>query len=148
MKLFVGLVLFCLVVIGCSTPKKSYIESVSKPIVDSFFTEVRNGQSLSVKRLLSRNAYIDVNDSTTNELIKQFDQIPNSFGPLLDYQLIRTRTIGSDLILYSYLAKYQTKFYRFNFVFYNNSKAVAIYRFSYDDNLVLELEESMKFGSR
>ena len=57
---------------------------------------------------------------------------------------MRKKLLEDDLGVYSYLVRYEKKFYRFVFVFYNNSKAVKIYRFSFDDTIDIELEEAIK----
>jgi hypothetical protein len=58
---------------------------------------------------------------------------------------LKKRFMNDDIGMYSYLAKYDKKFYRFVFMFYNNGKTVKLYKFLFDDNIDLELEESLKF---
>lgn len=50
--------------------------------------------------------------------------------------------------IYSFLVKYEKKFYRFIFTFYNTGTKIKIYKFSYDDVLDLELEESLKLYTK
>jgi hypothetical protein len=58
--------------------------------------------------------------------------------------LIKKKSINDDIAVYSYLAKYDKKFYRFLFVFYNNGIKTKIYKFLFDDTAELEIEESLK----
>jgi len=65
-------------------------------------------------------------------------------GPYRGESLLKKRTINDDIAVYSYLAKYDKKFYRFIFVFYNNGLKTRIYKFLFDDTAELEMEESLK----
>ncbi len=54
------------------------------------------------------------------------------------YRLIGEKKIGNDI------ATYSKRLYRFTFMFYNNDKTIKLYKFVFDDNMDVELEESLK----
>jgi hypothetical protein len=94
--------------------------------------------------LLLSNKNIDFTDSATTKLKEGFKNINELSGKYLGYKLLKKRIVLDDIAIYSYLVKYEKKFYRFIFIFYNTGAKVNIYKFAYDDVLDLELEESLK----
>jgi hypothetical protein len=94
--------------------------------------------------LLSSNENIDLKDSSTIVLKDKFSNINRFSGAYRGNSLIKKKSINDDIAVYSYLAKYDKKFYRFVFVFYNNGVKTKIYKFMFDDTAELEIEESLK----
>jgi hypothetical protein len=141
--IFTLLVLFSL---SCnSQPAISKMDKVALPIIDSFFAKVARGESdNAIATLLSGNPHIDPNDSSVIDLRNKFDIISNAVGDFRGKSLIKKRSLNEEVSVYSYLAKYEKKFYRFWFMFYNNGSKIAIYKFRFDDDLDAELEESLK----
>ncbi len=123
----------------------SGLNSTSTRLIDAFFQKLKDGNYKSgIEELLNSNHNIDLKDSATFNLLKSFEYINSSSGKYITSKEIRQRKLEEDIAVYSYLVKYETKFYRFIFVFYNNDQEIALYKFSFDDNLSLELEESIK----
>lgn len=134
---------------SCSQSKKndalSEIDKKSIPVIQDFFKKIQDGQyKTAVDFLFRQNENIDLNDSLTISLRDKFNHINETAGSFISQRLIRKKGLGEDLGVYSYLAKYDKKFYRFTFVFYNNGKDVKIYRFAFDDTPDVELEEAIK----
>jgi len=77
-------------------------------------------------------------------LKKKFNDINESFGKFISYRLLRKKLLDDDLGVYAYFVRYEKKFYRFVFVFYNNGNEVKVYRFAFDDTADIELEEAIK----
>ena len=145
MKAFLGL--FVLIVIGCNSQSvKKNIDKSAIPIIESFFKNVETKDPTdALGALLGSNPNIDLKDSASLNLKNSFVLINEAAGPYRGYRLLKKRFINDDIGIYSYLAKYDKKFYRFVFMFYNNGKSVKLYKFLFDDNIDLELEESLKF---
>jgi len=121
------------------------MDKVAIPIIESFFTKVAKGESdNAITNLISGNPNIDLNDSSMIDLRNKFKIINHSVGAFRSKSLIKKRTLNEDISVYSYLAKYEMKFYRFWFMFYNNDSTISIYKFRFDDDLDVELEESLK----
>lgn len=133
--------------IGCnSQSSKSIIDKNALPLIDSFFKTVKNQEaSVALEHLLKSNPNIDVADSATLRLKDNFILINQASGVYMGNRLLKKRFIEDDIGIYSYLAKYEKKFYRFVFMFYNNGNSVKLYKFLFDDNLDVELEESLKY---
>lgn len=143
-KLGVGFLLVSLFFNSCRT-KTSSIDSYCLTATTNFFNRIGTSDySLALDSLLLSNKDIDFTDSTTIKLKEEFKGINELSGRYLGYKLLRKRIVQDDIAIYSYLVKYEKKFYRFIFIFYNTGTKVNIYRFGYDNALDLELEESLK----
>jgi len=141
------LISFVVLFAGCnSQPSQSYLEKAAIPIIDSFFVGLRkNDVSNSLVQLLTSNPNISLNDSITQDLKNKFILINETAGTYMGERLVKKRLLENDIAVYSYLVKYDRKFYRFIFMFYNNGKTVKLYKFLFDDDIDMELEGSLKF---
>jgi len=118
---------------------------VCNPVITKFFQNVElKKYDAAIDELLSENENIDLKDSATIALKSKFSVINQVSGVYRGNTLLKKRSIGDDIAIYSYLAKYDKKFYRFTFEFYNNGVRVKIYKFLFDDSVEFELEESLK----
>jgi hypothetical protein len=126
--------------------KSSSMDSACFPIIESFFEKIKTSNFRSaLNDLLNSNPNINPNDSSTIKLKEEFKTLNEISGNYIGYRLFKKRTIVDDIAIYSYIVKYEKKFYRFVFVFYNASNNnVKIYKFSLDETAELELEESLK----
>jgi hypothetical protein len=125
--------------------KDSKLDATCIPIIDSFFNKIQaNNYKSAVDGLLLMNENIDPKDSSTIQLKARFSEINQYSGKFIGTSLIKKRSINDDISVYSYLAKYDKKFYRFIFIFYNNGINTKIYSFKFDDNVDAEIEESLK----
>jgi len=148
MKYCKVLVLICFLC-GCkntdNSNKINKFDSLCIPIIETFFHKVESKKyDPAIDELLSANENIDLKDSATIALKSRFSVINQVSGLYRGNSLIRKRSINEDIAIYSYLAKYDKKFYRFIFEFYNNGVQTKIYKFLFDDSAEYELEESLK----
>jgi hypothetical protein len=148
MKYLLGIFFICIV--GCKSSNQDYVNNYSldkeaKTTIDIFFKKVESRDyKIAIQSLLAQNEDIDMKDSTTINLMDKFEYINKMSGKYVGNQLLRKRLLNSDIGIYSYLVKYDRKFYRFIFEFYNNGNGSRIYKFKFDDTLDLEMEESLK----
>lgn len=146
------IILLCLFsFIGCTMqPKKhldkSLIKTSALPSIVTFFKLLSSGKTdTAVSQLLSSNENISIEDSATINIKDKLRLISSSSGRFIDYKLLREKAVDDCIEMYSYIARYEKKYYRFIFVFYNNGESVKIYKFLFDENIDYELEESLKF---
>lgn len=139
-----------LILHGCDRNKEKendseYLDTQSSTIIKSFFESVQSGTyQNALAELLKKNRDIDLQDSMTLALERKFNAINQSSGKFVSDRLLRKKRIADDLGVYSYFVKYEKKFYRFIFTFYNNGSQVKIYKFSFDDVIDVELEEAIR----
>lgn len=137
--------IFITLMAGCSSTKQLAIEISSQKEITYFFERMSNRSSLTaLDSLLLTNKYFNFSDSVTIKLRNQFEDLNLTAGRFIGESLLNKRIISNDLAAYSYLAKFESKFYRFLFIFYNSGEQTKIYKFSFDDNIDLEIEESIK----
>lgn len=151
MKPILNLLFAIWVLSGCSNKitssnnSNSALEKKCIPVIEAFFSDISNGTpEVAVDNLLLSNSFINKSDSTILELKNKFILINKLSGKFVGYTLLKKREISNDLAIFSYLSKYETKFYRFVFLFYNNGSDVRIYKFMFDSVLDIEIEESLK----
>lgn len=138
---------FILISVGCNSQSPTFVlEKRATPIIDSFFNGIEAGKVKdAMEKLIENNPNLNKNDSTTISLIQNLVTTNDASGSYMGNRLLKKRLLGDDIGLYVYLVKYEKRFYRFVFTFYNNGKTVRLYKFQFDDSLDAELEESQKF---
>jgi len=139
----------CFLFFGCkggdNKDSASNLDSICVPIIDGFFQKMgTNNYKAAVDDLLSSNENIDLKDSGTIAMKDRFSAINQLSGAYRGKSLLKKKSINDDIAIYSYLVKYDKKFYRFVFVFYNNGVHTKIYKFLFDDTVEIEVEESLK----
>jgi len=130
---------------SCRTTQLSSVDSYCLAVTKNFFNRMGTPEyATALDSLLLSNKNIDFTDSATTKLREGFKNVNELSGKYLGYKLLKKRVVQDDIAIYSYLVKFEKKFYRFIFIFYNTGTRVSIYKFAYDDVLELELEESLK----
>ena len=130
--------------LSCREKKVSTIEMTSIRVINDFFEKSKDDNAKAINELLSSNPNIDLQDSTTIELEKGLGKIYKHSGEFIEYRLLRKKILGDDIASFSYLVKFEKIFFRFNFIFYCVKGKTLIYKFSYDDVLDEEIEQSLK----
>ncbi len=89
---------------------------------------------------------MNLSDSSVVNIRNQFKNINHQSGIYKGSKLLKQKSVGeNDLEAFIYFVKYERNYYRFTFIFYNNGDVSRLYKFYFDDNIVAELEESLKF---
>jgi hypothetical protein len=136
----------CLALNNCGTPKKvdANLDKECLPQIESFFNGLKaGGYKASLEDLLESNPAFDMKDSSVLNLVLKFKNLNEGSGKYIQYKILKKRSIESDVAIYSCLAKYEIKFYRFIFIFYKATDRAVIYKFKFDDELDVELEASI-----
>lgn len=135
---------------GCKSPAVKHEDGTelsrkSAIIVNSFFKSIKSGDYIKgLNQLLGGNDIIDMKDSGTILMQNKFRFLNEASGKFVSEKLLRKRNLGNDVAVYIYFVKYDKKFYRFTFTFYNNDSVVKIYKFSFDDTIDTEMVESLR----
>lgn len=121
------------------------IEKKGDSLISDFFKGIKSGKyDKALEELLSQNENIDLKDSATFSLQEKFKGINQYSGVYIDSKLLKKRFVNNAVGIFTYLVRYEKKFYRFTFIYYDNGIKVSIYKFTFDDVLEFELEESQK----
>lgn len=111
-----------------------------------FFSQYKEGGiNKAVDFIFSTNESLKENSREEIDALKsQLDSITPLLGKFSGYEQIANRAVGTNLRLLSYLIKYEKQPLRFTFVFYRPNDTWVIQNFSFDGNVVEELEESAR----
>lgn len=136
-----------IIITGCGVQSgKNLMDKTALPLIDSFYSKAqRKEAALAIEGLLSSNPNINLGDSSVLDLKSKFIFLNENSGSFMGYKILKKRYIQDDIAVYSCLGKYDKKFYRFIFIFYNNGVKTRLYKFLFDDYLEAELEGSLKF---
>lgn len=145
--------LFIIIAIsGCTTnadtaseKSKPVLKAAITPVIESFFKKIAANQTdAAINDLLSTNENISVNDSSIIDLKFKLSNVTASSGKYVDHKLLKEKEIAGSFALCSYLVRYDKKFYRFFFEFYNNGTTTKIYKFRFDATADIEAEEALR----
>jgi len=117
-------------------------------IIDTFFKKIKSdGTDPAIDYLFSTNKLFN-NVAQINLLKIKLDSLQRSVGQYVGHELIAQKSAGTSLVFYSYLAKFTVQPIRFTFMFYKAQTDWVLYRFKYDDQMDLELEEAGKINNK
>jgi hypothetical protein len=136
------------IILGCNVTNKNILtmDKDCMPLIDTFFSKVYNNKAAdALNDLLASNNNFNVNDSSMIDLKRKFKLINEYAGRNTGYKIVRKRELADDIAMYSCIVKYEKKFYRFIFTFYKSNSGTKIYKFAFDDNIDVEMEESLKY---
>lgn len=112
-------------------------------LIDQFATNLAEvSADTAVTQLFSTNQWMSRNLDATDQVSRQLSNTLPLIGNFIGKELITKKQVGTSLVLYSYLFKYERQPIRFNFVFYTPTDEWVIYKFNYDDKLDDELIEA------
>ncbi len=113
-------------------------------ITDEFFEIYEKAPLKAIDYAFNNNKWIKSNTETIESLKTQFASTLKLLGEFYGYEEITEKTIGKNILLRSYLLKYDLQPIRFTFIFYKPNEDWRVQNFKYDDSILIELEESAK----
>lgn len=116
-------------------------------IIDGFFKKYKTNADSAVDYLFGTNKYFS-NPAGTAQLKAKLDSMRLSLGSYVGHELIVQKTATPSLILYSYLVKHEIQPLRFTFIFYRAHSDWVFYRFLFDDQMDLEMEDAAKISNK
>ena len=140
-------------VAGPVTAKRTAVKlppSLKTPValIDSFFAKYKkDGTGAAIDYLFGTNKMFN-NEAAIAVLKAKLDSAQRSFGQYIGRELISRESAGASLVFYSYLVKFTVQPMRFEFMFYKPQNDWLLYRFKYDDQMEVELEEAGKINNK
>ncbi|HZY37018.1 MAG TPA: hypothetical protein VFE53_10235 [Mucilaginibacter sp.] len=116
-------------------------------IIDGFFKKYKTSADSAVDYLFGTNKYFS-NPAGIAQLKAKLDSMRLSLGLYVGHELIVQKTASPSLILYSYLVKHEIQPVRFTFIFYRPHSDWVFYRFLFDDQMDLEMEDGAKISNK
>jgi hypothetical protein len=149
----------CAFTVRAQAPVSPAVPATQKPVVapapksalaiiDDFFKKYKDeGTGPAVDYLFGTNKNF-TNTAGIAEMKVRLDSLRQSTGAYLSKELIAQRSSSPSLYLYSVLVKFEIQPIRFTFIFYKPKAEWTLYRFKYDDQMDLELEEAAKINNK
>ena len=117
-------------------------------IIDTFFKKYKlEGTGPAIDYLFATNKFF-TNAAGIVTLKTKLDSLRLSLGLYMGKELITQRSATPSLIFYSILAKHEIQPIRFTFIFYKPQNDWVLYRFKFDDQMDIELEEAGKITNK
>ena len=117
-------------------------------LVNIFFKKYKDdGTGPAIDYLFGTNKYF-TNTAGINQLKTKLDSLRQGIGTFLGKDLIVQRNASNSLVFYSYLVKHEIQPIRFTFIFYKPQNDWVLYRFKYDDQMDVELEDAGKINNK
>ena len=116
-------------------------------IIDNFFKKYKTSPDSAVDYLFGTNKYFS-NPAGIAQLKAKLDSMHEALGAYSGKELIVQKMASPSLILYSYLVKHDVQPIRFTFIFYRPHSDWVFYRFLFDDQMDLEMEDGAKISNK
>ena len=116
-------------------------------VIDNFFKKYKNSPDSAVEYLFGTNKYFS-NPAGIAQLKGKLDSMRQSLGGFIGHELIVEKTASPSLVLYSVLVKHEIQPVRFTFIFYRPHSDWIFYRFLFDDQMDLEMEDGAKISNK
>ncbi len=118
-------------------------QDVKEPKVhlENFFHELeRDSIASGFASLFSTNPYLQ-NVEQMEKLVLEYGVTKKLLGKYYGYEILKEYIMGSCLVQYFVLAKYERQPMRFRFVFYKPTDKWVLHTFKYDDKFVGEFND-------
>jgi len=116
-------------------------------IIDNFFKKYKISADSAVDYLFGTNKHF-ANPAGIAQLKAKLDSMRLTLGEFIGHELIVEKTASPSLVLYSVLVKHEIQPVRFTFIFYRPHSDWVFYRFLFDDQMDLEMEDAAKIGNK
>ncbi len=137
------IIFISLLAIVCYSNNSS-AQASDKEITEEFFKLYAMDPTKALDYAFSTNKWMARNPDAVENLKNQFNNLIPLIGNYNGYELIVERSIGENLKLASFMAKYDRQPIRWTFVLYRSKDVWQVQNLKYDDKLTSELEESSK----
>lgn len=133
-----------ILIIFTVTIKNLKAQNSEKDIPTEFFRIFKTDPMKAMDYAFSTNKWMKRNIDGIETLKNKFKDLIPLIGEYYGYEKITEKSIGKNLILISYLLKYDRQPVRYTFVLYKPKDKWQIQNLNYDVNLDDEIEESAK----
>jgi hypothetical protein len=116
-------------------------------IKNFFYTFQEKGTNDALNDIFNTNQWLmQASNSQIDTIKNSFNTTLQQLGNYCGYEIVSVKNVGTSLVIYACLAKFERQPLRLTFTFYKANDNWALYNFSYDSNLQNELEELSKFS--
>lgn len=126
----------------------SFAQSEPQRIIDEFFYRYKyKSPDEAVDYLFGTNKYMAKSTEQVDNVKYKLNSAITLMGKYYGYDPLRKKTAGENLVIYTFLVRYDRQPIRFNFTFYKANDQWVIFHYSFDDSIAEELKEATKITS-
>jgi hypothetical protein len=140
MRNFIFCLAASLLLIGC-VPKNEKKENKELEAINAkFFDLLSDKNATALDYIFKTNKWL--NEDEVKSVKEKLDSLVSQLGGLKGHELIASKAIGGDYLLYSYLVKYERQPLRFILIYYKPAEKWQLQNFQFDYDLEPELKEA------
>ena len=113
-------------------------------IINDFFKKYKTDGPRKAIDYIFNSSKIKADKGQLDNLKNKLDSASLLFGNFNSAKKITEKDVSGDLVLFSYLVKYDQRPIRFTFIFYKPKDNWMLYQFLSDDEVIPELEDAAK----
>ena len=123
----------------------SYAQQTPTQIIDQFFEIYKKEPLKAIDFIFSKNErFLDKEKSQVENVKFQLSNTLDMLGNNNGHEFLVKKSFADCFELHCYIVKYDTQPVRFNFKFYKPKDQWITMAFSYDDNILQEIDEAVK----
>lgn len=115
-----------------------------KKMAEAFFTTYVKNPTEALNSIFATNKYFSKVE--TNVVSKKLNDFIKIIGKFEGYEFIQTEAVGTGLVLYNYIVKYERQPLKFTFIFYKANEIWMLYNFKFESELDAELEKAAQIN--
>jgi hypothetical protein len=112
---------------------KKHVDSICREFMQTF-SENKYTQAISMLKKYSVIDPIKIDDLIYT-VEKQMSRLGNSFGKVLNYELMSEKNVKNFLLKKVYILKFEKMCLKFDFRFYDNGQGWTIINFNYSEDI-------------
>lgn len=122
-------------------------QSDPQKLIDEFFNRYKNkSPDDAVDYIFGTNKYMAKSTEQIENVKYKLNSAVTLIGKYYGYDFLTKKTAGPNLIIYTFLVRYDRQPLRFNFAFYRANDQWVIFNYSFDDSVTEELKEATKIS--
>ncbi|GGZ31335.1 hypothetical protein GCM10007049_25530 [Echinicola pacifica] len=142
MKPILNLIIIILAFSSCQFASSQSGEAQTPEKINERFFDLyaSKGPGEALDYAFSTNAWMDKNQ--TSDVKVKLNEFTEQLGNYHGKEAISKRSVGENLLLYTFLIKYDRQAIRYMFIYYKPNNKWQVQKFQYDVNLETELIEA------
>jgi len=123
----------------------AFAQNEPQKTMDEFFYRYKNkSPNDAVGYIFGTNKYMAKSADQVENVKYKLNSAIALMGKYYGYDPLTKKTAGENLVIYTFLVRYDRQPIRFNFTFYKANDQWVIFNYSFDDSVTEELKEAVK----
>jgi hypothetical protein len=119
---------------------QSFAQKTTQEITNKFFALYAKDTKGAIQYAFSTNKWLDGEQEAITGLYNKLKNAIDQSGQYDGYELVSTKTVGQNIVMQTFVVKYDRLPFRFVFLFYKAKDIWKVQNFSFDDEVDKELK--------